>query len=192
MGYANYTMLFVDWVNLELERQGKDPTAENAPSLIFPQTLVENMPADQAGVPFWKRLYEKNCVKEIGFETAELFRIWFNISADSCVERYKIKLEMYAEILPELLIRTSKLESEMKIDPRTVENDQFLSPIDTSPQTSILAGMDKSTVNESRTENYDSIFSNKTNAELLEELAKARALYEEALDFFNDLFMMVY
>lgn len=192
MQYANYTMRFTDWVQHELIRQGIDPTDEDSAVNAFPKTLVDNMPVDTVGVPFWKRLYNKNCYKEIGFETEELFRIQFNIASESCVERFKTKLGMYVTMLPDLFNRVANLSNTYDLQPKTVVSEQYLNPVDSTQQTSVLAGKDAATTNEHSTETFDSIFSNKSNAELLEELNKARAMYEDALSFFDDMFMRVY
>lgn len=192
VGYANYTVRFVDYVQHELIRQGIDPSQEDSAQYAFPETLRTNMPADSAGVPFWKRLYDRNCVCEIGFETEELFTIWLNIASESCVETFKTRLPLFTELLDAIGRRGLSLERTKTVTADSDTDSYFLNPVDVTPQPKTLSNQEKHDHTYSDKEIYTDIFTGKSNGELLRELSDARAMYEDALAYFDDLFMRIY
>lgn len=185
---SNFTETFVEYVNHELERIGK---AGGNVSLVMPNEL-NDMPADARGTSFVDRFWTRNCYKEIGSETEELFRIHLNIAAQEVNEMYAQKILNFHSILqedfrgaPVTLKRTEQLVTEGG------QSNQYLNPINANEK-KVLAGTADYTKANNWTESREHYNYTLTDAERYEHVAELDNMFEAALRYLDKLFMMVY
>ena len=95
---SDYTERFVDYLS-----------NNNLPDILG------EMPADTAGTSFTDRFIARNCYKEIGSETEELFKIHLNIKSQEVYNLYCDKIKQYYIKFDELLSRKQRLNDETEL-----------------------------------------------------------------------------
>ena len=169
---ANYTEVFADFL-------------KNQSDNYLEETFV-NFPAFKAGevtINFVTLFKNRNLYKEIGSETEELF--------DHNLRRLAQELYVKNAVQINAFLAMADKFTQRSIDEEDIVTDyQFLNPIDGESvdlNTAVLAGATK------RKSNFQVwLGGNKSNAEMVKEIADIYSLYNDMLNSFDILFMGVH
>ena len=169
---AEYTEVFADFL-------------KNQPENSLEEIFV-NFPAFKAGevtIDFVTLFKNRNLYKEIGSETEELF--------DHNLRRLAQELYVKNAVQINAFLAMADKFTQRSIDEEDIVTDyQFLNPIDGESvdlNTAVLAGATK------RKSNFQVwLGGNKSNAEMVKEIADIYALYNDMLNSFDILFMGVH
>ena len=169
---AEYTEVFADFL-------------KNQPD-NYPDEIFVNFPAFKAGevtIDFVTLFKNRNLYKEIGSETEELF--------DHNLRRLAQELYVKNAVQINAFLALADKFTQRSIDEEDIVTDyQFLNPIDgesVNLNTAVLAGATK------RKSNFQVwLGGNKSNAEMVKEIADIYSLYNDMLNSFDILFMGVH
>ena len=169
---AEYTEVFADF----LKNHSDD----------YREEIFVNFPAFKAGevtINFVKKKKNRNLYKEIGSETEELF--------DHNLRRLAQELYVKNAVQINAFLAMADKFTQRSIDEEDIITDyQFLNPIDgesVNLNTAVLAGATK------RKSNFQVwLGGNKSNAEMVKEIADIYSLYNDMLNSFDILFMGVH
>lgn len=169
---AEYTEVFADFL-------------KNQPENYLEEIFV-NYPAFKAGavtIDFVTLFKNRNLYKEIGSETEELFDHNLRRIAQELIVKNAVQINAFLSMADKLTQRS--------IDEEDIVTDyQFFNPIDVNSvelNGAALAGATK------RKSNFQVwLGGNKSNAELVNEIADIYSLYNDMLDSFDILFMGVH
>ena len=169
---AEYTEVFADFL-------------KNQPENSLEEIFV-NFPAFKAGevtIDFVTLFKNRNLYKEIGSETEELF--------DHNLRRLAQELYVKNAVQINAFLAMADKFTQRSIDEEDIVTDyQFLNPIDGESvdlNTAVLAGATK------RKSNFQVwLGGNKSNAEMVKEIADIYSLYNDMLNSFDILFMGVH
>lgn len=169
---AEYTEVFADFL-------------KNHPNNYLEEIFV-NFPAFKAGevtIDFVTLFKNRNLYKEIGSETEELF--------DHNLRRLAQELYVKNAVQINAFLAMADKFTQRSIDEEDIITDyQFLNPIDGNSvdlNTAVLAGATK------RKSNFQVwLGGNKSNAEMVKEIADIYSLYNDMLNSFDILFMGVH
>ena len=171
--YAEYTETFGDFLLNNGGDEYLKKVLANYPAFVVGEVTIDF-------VPLFKN---RNFYKEIGSETEELFKHNLERLADEVYTRNAIQINAY-------LAQADKF-TQRSIDDTDITTDYaYLNPVDAPAvinNKSKLAGATKRT--------YDFkvwLGGNKSNAELVKEIADLYALYNDMLDSFDILFLGVH
>lgn len=169
---ADYTEVFADFL-------------KNQPDNYL-EEIFANFPAFKAGevtIDFVSLFKSRNLYKEIGSETEELFEHNLRRLAKELYVKNAIQINAFLEMADRFTQRS--------IDEEDVITDyQFFNPVDGTSvdlNTAALAGATK------RKSNFQVwLGGNKSNAEMIKEIADVYALYNDMLNSFDILFIGVH
>ena len=169
---AEYTEVFADFL-------------KNQPNNYLEEIFV-NFPAFKAGevtIDFVTLFKNRNLYKEIGSETEELF--------DHNLRRLAQELYVKNAVQINAFLAMADKFTQRSIDEEDIITDyQFLNPIDgesVNLNTAVIAGATK------RKSNFQVwLGGNKSNAEMVKEIADIYSLYNDMLNSFDILFMGVH
>lgn len=169
---AEYTEVFADFL-------------KNQPENYLEEIFV-NYPAFKAGavtIDFVTLFKNRNLYKEIGSETEELFDHNLRRLAQELFVKNAVQINAFLSMADKFTQRSIDEED-------TITDYQYFNPIDKSSvdlKAATLAGATK------RKSNFQVwIGGNKSNAELVKEIADIYSLYNNMLDSFDLLFMGVH
>lgn len=169
---AEYTEVFADFL-------------KNQPENYLEEIFV-NYPAFKAGavtIDFVTLFKNRNLYKEIGSETEELFDHNLRRLAQELFVKNAVQINAFLSMADKFTQRSINEED-------IITDYQFFNPIDASSvdlNGATLAGATK------RKSNFQVwLGGNKSNAELVKEIAEIYALYNDMLDSFDILFMGVH
>lgn len=190
--YANYTERFADYVANEAKRMGLEGNEEFEVVLssVMPASIL-SMPEDDGGNSFASRLYARYCTREIGQETEELFRIALYNASLIAYSLYANKIKQYKQRFE--TAADSKEKFNRKVNAGQSENTvaNYMNPA--NDQADILTGKTKSTsAPVISTEEWDEHVSAASHTTLLREQMELRVVYEDAVAYFDRIFMQVY
>ena len=184
--FDNYTIQFDEYLRNEMTEQGKTELSD-----VFPAPILQ-MPEDKNGVPFWERLYQMYCYREIGSETTTLFKIHFTDRAMRAYNEFYDKIVIFQEKFEKITEdNTDVITITGERTPYTEERTDLLNPIDQNTSSYVAAKQ-----NISKTENWketreESVLGDSL-ARRLRESMDFENIYEKALMFFDSLFMQLY
>ena len=169
---ANYTEVFADFLKNQSDN--------------YLEEIFVNFPAFKAGevtINFVTLFKNRNLYKEIGSETEELF--------DHNLRRLAQELYVKNAVQINAFLALADKFTQRSIDEEDIVTDyQFLNPIDgesVNLNTAVLAGATK------RKSNFQVwLGGNKSNAEMVKEIADIYSLYNDMLNSFDILFMGVH
>ena len=169
---AEYTEVFADFLKNQSDNYLKE--------------IFVNFPAFKAGevtIDFVTLFKNRNLYKEIGSETEELF--------DHNLRRLAQELYVKNAVQINAFLALADKFTQRSIDEEDIVTDyQFLNPIDgesVNLNTAVLAGATK------RKSNFQVwLGGNKSNAEMVKEIAYIYALYNDMLNSFDVVFMGVH
>ena len=169
---ANYTEVFADFLKNQSDN--------------YLEEIFVNFPAFKAGevtIDFVTLFKNRNLYKEIGSETEELF--------DHNLRRLAQELYVKNAVQINAFLAMADKFTQRSIDEEDIVTDyQFLNPIDgesVNLNTAVLAGATK------RKSNFQVwLGGNKSNAEMVKEIADIYSLYNDMLNSFDILFMGVH
>lgn len=169
---AEYTEVFADFLKNQSDNYLKE--------------IFVNFPAFKAGevtIDFVTLFKNRNLYKEIGSETEELF--------DHNLRRLAQELYVKNAVQINAFLALADKFTQRSIDEEDIITDyQFLNPIDgesVALNTAVLAGATK------RKSNFQVwLGGNKSNAEMVKEIADIYSLYNDMLNSFDILFMGVH
>lgn len=169
---AEYTEVFADFL-------------KNQPENYLEEIFV-NYPAFKAGavtIDFVTLFKNRNLYKEIGSETEELFDHNLRRLAQELFVKNAVQINAFLSMADKFTQRSIDEED-------TITDYQYFNPIDASSvdlNGAALAGATK------RKSNFQVwLGGNKSNAELINEIADIYSLYNDMLDSFDFLFMGVH
>lgn len=163
MDRANYTMFFYQYI----EAIGGQ----------------ENLPTELQNFPTWEeqnfidRFIERFKYREIGSETVELFSHNLKMCTNEAISIYKRKLQLQLDNFDDLYKRTVAENGE-SID------ELYYNPINS--QSNKLQSKSKN--NYQREKTYGYIYS---NVQIMEQVEKVNIIFEDILNYFERLFMVV-
>ena len=169
---AEYTEVFADFLKNQSDN--------------YLEEIFVNFPAFKAGevtIDFVTLFKNRNLYKEIGSETEELF--------DHNLRRLAQELYVKNAVQINAFLALADKFTQRSIDEEDIVTDyQFLNPIDgesVNLNTAVLAGATK------RKSNFQVwLGGNKSNAEMVKEIADIYSLYNDMLNSFDILFMGVH
>lgn len=169
---AEYTEVFADFLKNQSDN--------------YLEEIFVNFPAFKAGevtINFVTLFKNRNLYKEIGSETEELF--------DHNLRRLAQELYVKNAVQINAFLAMADKFTQRSIDEEDIVTDyQFLNPIDgesVNLNTAVLAGATK------RKSNFQVwLGGNKSNAEMVKEIADIYSLYNDMLNSFDILFMGVH
>ena len=170
--YAEYTELFAEFL-------------KNQPENYLNEIFV-NYPAFKAGevtIDFVALFKNRNLYKEIGSETEEYFDHNLRRLAQELYVKNAVQINAFLAMADKFTQRSIDEED-------TITDYQYFNPIDGASvdlNTAVVAGATK------RKSNFQVwLGGNKSNAEMVNEIADIYALYNDMLDSFDILFMGVH
>lgn len=190
--FANYTERFADYVKNEAKRAGLDPGEEFevALSSAMPASILA-MPSDDGGNSFASRFYARYCTREIGQETEDLFRTSLMNASLEAYSLYAKKIEQYKTRFATAADGKEKFTRKVSYGTTETTVGEYLNPA--NDQADILRGKTKSTSTPTEnTEEWEEHVSAASHTTLLQEQMELRVVYEDALTYFDKIFMRVY
>lgn len=136
---------------------------------------------DGVEIDMYDMFFDKYRFREIGAESEELFSIFYKNKLEQMLVKYTPKINVFLNNWENLMNRKIQLSS-------NGSNTYYLNPMTSTSEN--LKVDDKSSY-ENTTERPLSMFG-KTNAEVLEQVLKIKDIYNDCLEEFGTLFMMVY
>lgn len=174
---AQYTEVFEDYLRThDIEGVENYFTLTIKPKFnYFPTfSLVEDF-----NISFYEIFKERYDLREIGAETEELFEHYLNETINEAITKFIPKINIFIANFNELFSRKVKLEEQG-------ENKFYLNPVNNTVTSN--KQQSASRYDGSREHVYGYF---KSNPEIMEGILKLRDIYNEAVDYFDKVFMSV-
>ena len=141
----------------------------------FPSFTLNNL-----NLNMYDMFYDKYRLREIGAETEEMFEVFYKNKLNELIVKYVPKLNAYISNWNKLFERKISLSN-------SGSNSYFLNPM--TPNGNLK--LDDKDTYENTQERPLSMFG-KTNAELMEQVMNLKDIFNDCLNEFNSIFMMLY